>query len=41
MRSKSCRNMAGDRQERWLQNCSIQEGAGSEPAAPAVENKAG
>jgi hypothetical protein len=31
----SCRRMAGSREERWLQNCSIQAGAGSEAAPPA------
>ena len=31
----SCRRMAGDRQERWLQNCSIEAAAEGETAAPA------
>ena len=31
----SCRRMAGDRQERWLQNCSIASDAAEEAAPPA------
>jgi len=31
----SCRRMAGDRQERWLQNCSIQADTEEEAAPPA------
>jgi hypothetical protein len=36
----SCRNMAGDREERWLQNCSIQADAGSPPAPPPAKAQA-